>query len=469
MKQVKLLFILLVTGYFSVAQTVGERLKTALDKWQSDADLKHASISLFVVNSKTNEVVFDYNSQLGLVPASCQKVITSVTAYELLGKDFRYKTDLGYNGNIKKGVLSGNLIIRGYGDPTLGSWRYASTRDTTVLNNWISAIRSFGVKKIQGDVFLDGSRFSLQPIPGGWSWEDIGNYYGAGCWGINWYENQYDLTLKPGLNECDYTSLVKTSPELLVSGLINNVVTGKPHSDADVNIYLSPYSATGILEGTIPAGDSIRIASGSTSDAYYQLGKVLEKVFDTSHISYTRITNSIESFTNKKTAPQPDSVFYSYFSPTLDSITYWFLHKSVNLYGESLLKEMAYIKMGEGSTEKGIGIVKQFWEDKGIERGALRIKDGSGLSTTNRITTNALVNVLQYARGKTWFSSFYNALPSYNGMKLKSGTISGIKSFTGYHTSKDGVDYTLAFIVNDFSGTASEMTKKMFLVLDELK
>ncbi len=130
---------------------------------------------------------------------------------------------------------------------------------------------------------------------------------------------------------------------------------------------------------------------------------------------------------------------------------------------------MAYIKMGEGSTEKGIGIVKQFWEDKGIERTALRIKDGSGLSTTNRITTNALVNVLQYARDKTWFSSFYNALPSYNGMKLKSGTISGIKSFTGYHTSKDGVDYTLAFIVNDFSGTSSEMTKKMFLVLDELK
>ena len=196
---------------------------------------------------------------------------------------------------------------------------------------------------------------------------------------------------------------------------------------------------------------------------------MLEKVFDTSHISYTRITNSIESFTNRKTAPQPDSIFYSYFSPTLDSITYWFLHKSVNLYGESLLKEMAYIKMGEGSTEKGIGIVKQFWEDKGIERTALRIKDGSGLSTTNRITTNALVNVLQYARDKTWFSSFYNALPSYNGMKLKSGTISGIKSFAGYHTSKDGVDYTLAFIVNDFSGTASEMNKKMFLVLDELK
>ena len=113
--------------------------------------------------------------------------------------------------------------------------------------------------------------------------------------------------------------------------------------------------------------------------------------------------------------------------------------------------------------------MKQFWQDRGIERSALRINDGSGLSPTNRVTTNALVTVLQYARDKPWFYSFYNGLPIYNGMKLKSGTISGIKGFAGYHTSKDGTEYTVALIVNDFEGSSSEVVRKMFLVLDELK
>ena len=469
MNYIKLLFGLSLLWHHSSAQSVGDRLKMALAKWQSDASLKHASISLYVLNSKTGEVIIDTNSQVGLVPASCQKIVTSATAYEVLGKDFRFKTDLGYTGHINKGVLDGNLHIKGYGDPTLGSWRYATTKDTVVLKNWMAAIANCGIRQINGEVYLDGSCFSLQPIPGGWSWEDMGNYYGAGCWGLNWYENQYDLTLKPGLKEGDYATLLKTSPELIDIKLITKVKTGKLGSDANVNIYLPPNASIGIVEGTIPISDTTNIVSGSTSNPYNQLGNVLGKALDSAHINYKNIPNGFSSLVNRQTIPSPDSVFYTYFSPTIDSITYWFLHKSVNLYGESLLKEMAYTKTGEGSTEAGIALVKKFWEDRGIERSALRIKDGSGLGTSNRITTNALVNILQYVREKDWFSSFYNALPFYNGMKLKSGTISGIKSFAGYHTSKNGVDYTIAFIVNDFNGTSSEMTKKMFRVLDELK
>lgn len=99
----------------------------------------------------------------------------------------------------------------------------------------------------------------------------------------------------------------------------------------------------------------------------------------------------------------------------------------------------------------------------------MHIIDGSGLSPQNRITTEFLVKVLQYATDKPWFNSFYNALPLYNNMILKSGTIGGVKSFAGYHTSKAGVNYTVAFIVNNFEGTAINIVKKMYTVLDELK
>ena len=469
MKHSYLFIIFLVTCQNVFSQNISQRLQTTFEKLRTDYSLKHASISLYVRNTKTNEVVFDYNSQLGLAPASCQKIITSILAFELLGKDYHYKTELGYNGQIKKGILTGNLIINGFGDPTLGSWRYKSTKDTTILNNWMNAIVSLGIKKINGNVFLNTSSFSLQPIPGGWTWEDIGNYYGAGSWGLNWYENQYDLALKIGNKEGDSASIVSTKPEQTIH-LINNVRTVKEGSNDFANIYMPPYSEIGIVEGNLPLNNNKNaIISGANPNPLHLISKIIADGLLAHHIKYKKITNSVESVTNKQLIEKADTIFFSNYSPTLDSINYWFLRKSVNLYGEALLKTIAFNKSGIGSTDEGVKILKNFWQEKGIESSALRIADGSGLSPQNRITTNALVTALQFATNKPWFSSFYNSLPLYNGMKLKSGTIGGTKGFAGYHQSKDGTEYTVAFIVNNFEGASSEIVKKMFLVLDELK
>ena len=95
--------------------------------------------------------------------------------------------------------------------------------------------------------------------------------------------------------------------------------------------------------------------------------------------------------------------------------------------------------------------------------------DGSGLSPQNRVTTHAEVKVLQYARTRTWFNAFYNALPEYNGMKMKSGSIGGARAFAGYHTAKDGRQYTFSIIVNNYDGSSSDIVKKMYGVLDLLK
>jgi len=469
MKHIKAVALLLFISTFITAQPVNDKLSTALQKLTTDPTLKHAITSMYVVNSRTNEVVFDYNSQLGLAPASCQKVLISIAAFDLLGTSYQYKTELGYDGFIKNGVLFGNLYIKGYGDPTLGSWRYTNTNDTSTISLWLNEISKTGIKKIEGNIVLDGSSFSIQPIPGGWPWEDMGNYYGAGCWGLNWYENQYDLTFKPGLHEGDSTLIVSTKPNLEVAALINKVKTGKLGSGENANIYLSPYSITGFANGTIPPSDKNITIAGATPNPYYQIDKALFNALNAKGISYKVITNSFESIADGLKLGNADTIFYTYKSPTLDSINYWFLKKSVNLYGEALVKTLGYSMSGEGVTEKGLNALKDFWEEKGIERSALHLKDGSGLSPTNRITTNALVNALQYARNRPWFASFYSALPEYNGMKLKSGTIGGVKGFVGYHTSLTGTDYTLALIINNYDGASAEVVKKMYQVLDELK
>jgi serine-type D-Ala-D-Ala carboxypeptidase/endopeptidase (penicillin-binding protein 4) len=156
-------------------------------------------------------------------------------------------------------------------------------------------------------------------------------------------------------------------------------------------------------------------------------------------------------------------------SPPLDSINYWFLKKSINLYGEAFVKTMGYKKSASASTDSGIAVIKNFWQTRGIEKSALNILDGSGLSPANRVTTNALVAIMQYARKQPWFGSFYNSLPEMNGIKMKDGYIGGVRSYTGFIRSKTGVTYTFALIANNFDGSASAAREKLWKLLDLLK
>src|ERR1700753_1084548 len=196
----KLLIInfLLIAGTVS-AQTLQSKLQTAFNRLQADTQCKYSSGSLTVLHAKTGETVFTANPNMGLATASTLKVITSITAFNILGKDFQYQTQFGYNGTITTdGILNGDLIIKGAGDPTLGSWRYEGHKENEILSQMVAALQKAGIKKINGRVIGDDSIFGTQSIPDGWIWMDVGNYYGAGTSGICWRENQFDIKLKTG-------------------------------------------------------------------------------------------------------------------------------------------------------------------------------------------------------------------------------------------------------------------------------
>ena len=104
-----------------------------------------------MLDAKTGEQVFAANPNIGLATASTLKTITTITAFNLLGKDFQYQTQFGYNGTIgSDGTLNGDVIIKGAGDPTLGSWRYESSHEDHVLSLMVDALRKAGIKKING-------------------------------------------------------------------------------------------------------------------------------------------------------------------------------------------------------------------------------------------------------------------------------------------------------------------------------
>ena len=466
-------FSLLISA-ISFGQKDADRLATAFKTFEADNQFKHALISLYVVDSKTGKVVFDKNSQVGLAPASCLKVITSASAFEILGKDFRYKTYIGTDPQGDNNFDAGSLFIIGQGDPTLGSWRWKNTVDTVVFSKIAAILKKNKLVRFERNLYVDDLYYGLLPMPEGWIWQDMGNYYGAPCYGFNWHENQYELILQPGEKEDWPATIVSTNPKLPDFNFKNNITTGLKGSGDNAIIYSSPFSNLAFTKGTIPLQKGRFSISGSITNP----AKVFkDALFD--YLVRAEITMQPLSYSYSENVllnkPVFKATYYidSLFSPSLDSINYWFLQKSVNLYGEAFLKAISkkyypYINT-DNIYDSSINIIKNFWSKNGIEKSALNIIDGSGLSPTNRVTTNALVTVMQFAKKQNWFSSFFNALPEQNGIKMKSGYIGGVRSYTGYIKSKTGTEYTFSFIINNFDGSPGTVREKMWKLLDILK
>ena len=442
------------------AQNANQVFNTAFKKLAEDPTFKHATISLYVINTTTGKPVTEVNTNIGVAPASCQKVITASTAFELLGHDYTYKTTLGYTGNIVNGVLNGNLILKGSGDPTLGSWRYATANEEKVIADFKTAIAQEGIHEIRGHVYADESLWNSEVTPDGWAWQDIGNYYGAGARALNWRENQYDLYLKSGSNIGDPVTIAGTKPSFVEGLHLESKVTSAAKGTGDNNyIYMPLDDSFGYVRGTTPINENHFTISGAMPHPATQLALTLEAALKNQSLEATA-----ENYPVQNNAEQP-KVFYTYTSPSLDSIVFHFLRRSINLYGEALLKTMAYNFTKVGNTDSGVNVIHNFWKDKGIEPYAINIVDGSGLSPSNRVTTQALVTVMEYARKQKWFPSFYDALPTISGIKMKSGSINGVISYTGYIKGKDNNQYTFSFVINNFDGSGNAVRRKMWDLL----
>ncbi len=442
-------------GMHASAQTITQKFQTAFQYFEKDNQLKHAISSLYVIEANTGNVIFDKNSQVGLAPASTQKVITSVTAFELLGNQFKYTTSFATD-SLKK-----IFYIIPSGDPTLGSDRWEITKSEKVLKR---ITESLPAKNIQ-TIIIDKSKWEQNDIPDGWIWQDLANYYGAKAEKLNWRENQFDIILESGGKIGDPVQIVSTNPASLGMYKLQSIATAAFSGSGDnAYLYFPVNGNTGFIKGTIPVNQKRFTVSGALPSGTDQfINELKDTLLLLKAITSTATINTADIMANQY------KIFHTETSPPLDSIIYWFNKKSINLYGEALIKTMAAQQGKYASTDSGAAIVKTFWKEKGIDPSELNIVDGSGLSPLNRITTHAQVEILKYAKNKSWFSSFYNSLPIYNNISMKSGTIRNVKGFAGYYTAANGKSYIFSFLVNNYSGSSAALVRKMYLVLDVLK
>ncbi len=396
----------------------------------------HALVSIYAINAQTKKILLDKGGNKSLVPASCMKAITTAAALHILGPDMRFRTDLEYEGTIdEEGTLHGNIAIRGGGDPCLGSDRIPSSASwQQQIATWTAAIKQCGIKKIEGTVIGDASRWEKAMAVPSWNWEDIGNYYGAGASALSFHENAYTVTFQPGENQKDSANILKIDPPLSTFTLCNEVKTGPENSGDRVCIYGAEFSPIQWARGTVPVKVKEFSVQGAIPDPPAICADLLAD----------RLANEGISIKRQSIAPQNRTVIHTTHSPPLKEIVYWTNQKSINLYAEHLLKKIGEAAFGEGSTEAGTKAVTAFWKSQGVNLEGFHMADGSGLSRQNCVTAKQFVAILFKMKQSELFPVFLRSLPEQsNRCRAKSGNMTRVHGSVGFSE-----DLIFAILIN---------------------
>ena len=477
-----LLLTLLLLSNFVIGQ---QSLSSAVSTFVKGSGMEHASISVAIYDLDSKNTVASHNPELTLPTASTAKMFSTATALEILGADYRPETRLYIEGYVDNGTLIGNIWIRGGGDPSLGSKYFNSPgHELDFMYPWIDSLKARGITSISGGVIGDGSEFGYEGAPDGWSWVDMGNYYGAGPSGLTIYDNLVRYTFASGSTP-GVTVKVK-SIEPVVPGLIyHNYVKASKRSGDNAYLYGAPYGFDRFGTGTIPINQSAFLVKGSLPDPELQCAYELTELLKQNGIEVHEAPQGcreIEIFSSD--ADYQKRIWVAtHKGERLDAIVKETNHRSVNLFAEHMLNLIGYAKTGDGSTASGIRVFEKHWNNK-FNTSGLHINDGSGLSRSNAISANHFVKFLESMYTSSQKDAFRKSLPvsgesgtmkyvcrntaGHGRIAAKSGSMTRIRSYSGYVDSKTGKHYAFAIIVNNFDGSSSTLKARIETLLNAI-
>lgn len=428
--------------------------ESAVKVFQEKDGTKNASISALVINAKTGKVVDQFNKDLVLAPASCTKLLTTCTALELLGADFCFPTFLETKDSVQNGVISGDLYIRGTGDPTLGS---RDLGDRAFLGKWVNALKRKGVTRIKGDIVADLSFMDNEATNPTWQWEDMGNYYAPGISAIAYLDNTMVINLK-STTIGEKVTILSTNPEYPDIQFENYIRgAGINYDGAVVNGV--PFCNTRFLRGSIPANKEVFGLKGDLPNPGLLLAH---------HLRAALLDSGIVVDGSARFTFEPDSlkhvVLHKHLSEPLSEIVKVTNIDSNNLFAEQMFRHIGS-KMGTPATiDNSIEIERNCWANRGVNLQTAIIHDGCGLSTNNAISASQFVSLLTYMRKSKNRDALYASLPvsgesgTLKGLlrktplqgrvHAKSGTIAHVRSYAGYIESAGGETYIFAILVN---------------------
>ncbi len=474
-------FILCFT-YFNSIQAQQNIVELALKTFINDPVNEYAGISFQAIDLNTQTVIAEHQPKMALAPASIVKLFSTATALEELGPHFRPKTRIYHDGEIdSNGVLKGNIWIRGGGDPSLGSRFFEKEENQRhFLLSWVDTLKSFGISKISGHIICDGSEFGYTGVPDGWTWGDMGNYYGSGPSGLVVFDNMTHLFFETSEKSGMPTKITCMDPYIHNLTFRNEVKSAQVSGD-NAYAFGAPYLTNRLIRGSLPLDHEEFKVKVSIPDPELLLAQ--EFYFE---LSSANIVIEGQALGQKQAELPIDystlRLVYTHSGSTISNVAYHTNMRSVNLFAEQLICLTSHYKTGSGSSSSGAQYIQSYWEPK-IGKG-FTVTDGSGLSRNNGISAHHFTELLRIMKSSKQFDEFKKTLPvagksgtlssvcrgqkASGRISAKSGTMTRIKSYAGYVDSSSGKEIAFAIIVNNHSTSSATLVKKMEPIFNAL-
>lgn len=442
----------LVLAFPVMGQTQQAAIQEKVEGLLGDGTFAQALVGIYA-QTTDGTVIADMNSDKMLVPASNMKLISTGAALHALGGDYRFKTALAYDGEITDGVLDGNLHIIGGGDPTTGSKDSIAVSLDAVFNQWLSALKKAGIRKVDGYVIGDGRAYEGMQEEPTWLWNDIGTYYGAGVTGLMFYENMQSFSVSAGAAVGDDVNIRPYYPETPWMDFRYSCSTGKAGTGDLLYMYTSDLAPIAEIRGTFGVDRAAKRVDCANKFPEYTFAYYFNEFLKKKGISCEG--GAADYRLDKEWVGEAVigqlTILAETESPSLERIVFETNHASNNLFAETLLrtlgKEMrgsacydsSYVAMNDVLKSLGLGSAK-----------GLKLQDGSGLSRQNYVSPAFICRFLDSMTESPCFEAYLNSLPSPGGkgtleynmkghpaslrnrIKVKSGSMNGVRCYSGY-------------------------------------
>lgn len=444
----------------SMLATNGSSFDQQLLHLLANKKLSGAISGISIRKAVTGEVIYERGGDIRLRPASNMKLLTAAAALETLGQNYVFTTELYTDGVINGDVLTGNLYIKGKGDPTL----LQSDLDTLA-----TMIKNKGIKTIVGDVIGDDSWYDHERYSADMIWSDESEYYGAAISALTIAPNQdYDsatviVDVAPGMNVGEGTT-VEVKPHTDYLKIVNLAKTVSADGKKELKIIREHRSNTITITGTIPV----------KSSRMRQWVALWEPTVYTTHVfKNALLAQGIQQVGIVKAGKVPNQAkrLATHDSMPLAQLLIPFMKLSNNAHAEHLVKEMGKVIYDEGSWGTGLKVIESTAQSLGMNTASLKLRDGSGISQINLISANELTKLLYAVQDKGWYPAFVHSLPvagasdrfvggtlrnrmkstfASGNVQAKTGTLTATSALSGYVTTKSGERFIFSILFNNF-------------------
>jgi D-alanyl-D-alanine carboxypeptidase/D-alanyl-D-alanine-endopeptidase (penicillin-binding protein 4) len=461
----------------------GERFAERAESLVSAAPVNKGEWGLLVVDAATGETLYEKNADRYFVPASNMKLLTSALALDKLGPDYRFRTTVETHGAIAQGVLSGDLILVGRGDPNLSNRKFSfdvkeefDGPPEKVLLDLVNQVVARGVKEITGDIIGDDSYFPRDRYPHGWEIDDMVWEYGAAISAIVLDDNTVTLTLTPGDKAGDATVGV-VEPATADFALENEVTTSDKAEKADLTLVREPGANMVVVTGTLPAKSAPQKRLLAIQEPAQHAASMLARLLAERGVKFRGTVR-----TNHEPDPAEASrtVLAEHVSLPLGDTLKLVNKISQNLHSEILLRTAARQQGRWTKPEELLKFPEEFYARAGIAPGDVVQQDGSGMSRHDLVTPRALAALLLYAQKQPWFPVYAASLPvagidgtlsdrmkkagMMGRIHAKTGSIEHVQALSGYGDTPGGRRLIFSF----FSNNESVQDHEVYDALDGL-